>query len=91
MDRCAASLVGKLFSLRVSLVRALLAACGLAIASSASATLVFYYDPATGNVSFDTAATRSGELFSYSIGINKAATPIRFRTENLVRAYLRTV
>ncbi len=62
----------------------------------AHATLKFYYDPATGNVSFDTTGTSSGELLTYGLymrvtGIsNPPVYPpdiqtIRFRNENLVR------
>lgn len=55
----------------------------------ALATLKFYYDPATGNVSFDTSETRSGGLYNYGFQLNDYKNnnplPWEFRTENLVR------
>lgn len=54
-------------------------------ASPALAVLRFYYDPDDGNVSFDTTQTDTGVVFSYSLGINRSLSSIRFNTENLVR------
>ena len=48
------------------------------------ATLKFYYDPNTGNVSFDTAETRTGVLYGYTLGLNVYRTDIRFFEENLI-------
>jgi hypothetical protein len=55
------------------------------LAVPAFATLKIYYDPDTGNISFDTSLTRSGEIFNYYFRIDEQATPWRFRPENLVR------
>ncbi len=41
--------------------------CALLAAFDADATLKFFYDPGTGNVSLDTTETRSGELISYNL------------------------
>ncbi len=57
-------------------------------AAPAGATLKFYYDPATGNVSFDTAETRSGEAVEYVFGfIDRCGDipPWEFRPENMIR------
>lgn len=56
--------------------------------SPASAALKIYYDPLTGNVSFDTRETRSGEVWVYDFMIDRRKqnqVPWRFRNENLVR------
>ncbi len=53
--------------------------------SPALAALKFYYDPNSGNVSFDTTETRTGKLFTYILRINEYGTPIRFIPENLIR------
>lgn len=55
----------------------------------ASATLVFYYDPLTGNVSFDSANTRSGALRIYQLELFPSS-PIRFRPENFIRTFSST-
>ncbi|QDT70094.1 hypothetical protein MalM25_30390 [Planctomycetes bacterium MalM25] len=57
----------------------------LGSASNSIAGLTFYYDPDTGNVSFDTANTVSGGLYLYGLGLNPNRTDIRFRHENHVR------
>jgi hypothetical protein len=66
----------------------------LLIVSAASAQLKFYYDPASGNVSFDTSDTRSGGISLYYFGLNgknpdfpssPQNPPWEFRTENLIR------
>lgn len=46
----------------------LLSALWMACGSVADAQLVYHYDPATGNVSFDTTNTRTGKLHLYRIG-----------------------
>lgn len=50
-------------------------------AESARATLQWYYDPNTGNVSFDTSNTRSGELFIYGLNLNYYLDEYRFNIE----------
>jgi hypothetical protein len=54
------------------------------LASTAWATLKFYYDPVTGSVSFDTSESRSGGLYIYALAID-APAPAIFRPENLIR------
>jgi len=44
--------------------------------------LTFFYDPGTGNVSFDTAETISGEVLAYALYLYPEYTPITFRYEN---------
>ncbi len=56
-----------------------------AFGASASATLKVYYDPLTGNVSLDTAETRTGGIHTYGFGLNPHQTDIRFNSENQVR------
>ncbi|MGL4512439.1 MAG: hypothetical protein ACRCT8_05055 [Lacipirellulaceae bacterium] len=51
----------------------------------AAARLLFYYDPDTGNVAFDTRNSESGELYGYTLNIDPNLTPVRFRSENLAR------
>lgn len=46
--------------------------------------LVFYYDPGTGNVAFDTENTRTGKTYTYTLGVNPRITDLRFRRENQV-------
>jgi hypothetical protein len=62
---------------------------GLAIqflcVAPAHATLKFYYDPLTGNVSFDTSETRSGSLVGYALSLTSINPPFQFRPENMVR------
>jgi hypothetical protein len=60
-------------------------AAQLTLAPKSHATLKFYYDPVTGNVSFDTAETRSGGLYVYAFQNNDSASPWLFRPENLIR------
>lgn len=61
-----------------------LAACTLP--SAAHATLKFYYDPATGNVSFDTTETRSGAINTYVLAIDRRTpSPLRFRTDEYIK------
>ena len=55
------------------------------VSSPAAATLVFYYDPATGNVSFDTSDTRTEGLFTYGLSLNPYQTSLEFRHENMLR------
>jgi hypothetical protein len=56
------------------------------IVPPASAALTFYYDPLTGNVSFDTAGTRSGVIYGYSLALSRLGNnPLAFRTDNLIR------
>lgn len=58
----------------------------LATAFPAHATLKFYYDPATGNVSFDTSETRSGGIYSYYFSTSRgSAQRLEFRYENFIR------
>jgi hypothetical protein len=60
-------------------------AFGLALpqANSAHATLKFYYDPITGNVSFDSSEARGGNIHGY--GLDLEGSPYSFRTENRLR------
>ena len=62
----------------------------------ADATMQFFYDPTTGNVSLDSTNTRSGTALTYSLYLPShrrgSSTPVpadvkdvRFRNENLVR------
>ncbi len=73
------------------ITRSLLVVAALAMsflfAAPAGATLKFYYDPDTGNVSFDTAETRSGGVLQYYFDFNDAhsAPPWEFRPENMIR------
>jgi hypothetical protein len=53
--------------------------------SPAHATLKFYYDPATGNVSFDTAETRTGTLYGYFFDFPDQTAPVKPRPENQIR------
>ncbi len=53
--------------------------------TSASAALTFFYDPDSGNVSFDTAETRSGGLFSYGLALNPNITGFTFNLENFIQ------
>jgi len=55
-----------------------------AIASSNAVAyeLTFFYDSDSGNVSLDTANTRSGEIISYYLRVLPNETSIRFREEN---------
>lgn len=55
-------------------------------------TLIFHYDPETGNVSFDTSETRQGSLILYQLEMGYRSnngvinpTGILFRPENHVR------
>jgi hypothetical protein len=57
----------------------------------AHATLKFYYDPATGNVSLDTKETRSGALYLYYLQINTPHVTWEFRPENLIRLSTSTI
>lgn len=78
-----------------SFVRAALSQVVLLVSfSAASAQLKFYYDPETGNVSFDTRSTRSGGISLYYFGLNGRSPdypnaprnpPWEFRTEDLIR------
>jgi hypothetical protein len=52
--------------------------------ASVQAALKYYYDPATGNVSFDTTETRNGQLHTYALSISSTA-PFVFRHENQIR------
>ena len=61
-----------------------LLAVGSFAAQQAAATLEFYYDPLTGNVSFDTSNTRSGVTYSYGLNFASDAS-IEFRYENHIR------
>jgi hypothetical protein len=54
-------------------------------ATSARATLTFYYDPLTGNVSFDTSETSTGGIISYWLRIGPTGAPFEFREENHIR------
>ena len=55
------------------------------LGSDAAATLKLYYDPSTGNVSFDTTETRNGEVILYVFDVKPQLTALRFRPESLVR------
>lgn len=48
----------------------------------ASAQLVFYYDPDTGNVAFDTAGFGEGRISSYRLRLFPGEADFRFRPEN---------
>jgi hypothetical protein len=62
---------------------ALALAAALSVAAdSAHATLKFYYDPLTGNVSMDTTETRSGGVYVYSLNLIQS---VHFRPENHIR------
>ena len=52
---------------------------------TAHATLKWYYNPLTGNVSFDSCDTRSGGLYTYAFEIYASPPAFTFRTENLLR------
>ena len=54
------------------------------VAQRASAQLEFYYDPLTGNVSFDTSHTRSGVSYSYGLNFGSNSS-LEFRYENHIR------
>ncbi len=76
---------------------ALLSLITVLAAPDAAATVKFFYDPETGNVSFDTTQTRSNELLSISLYLPAGLVPsivehvpdeimaLRFRNENFVR------
>ena len=51
----------------------------------AAATMIFYYDPATGNVAFDSRETRSGETLSWGLSLYTAFPEIQFRTDKHIR------
>ncbi len=53
------------------------------LAAPCGATLKFYYDPDTGNVSFDTTESRTGSLYAYAFEAYTSAW--KFRAENLIR------
>jgi hypothetical protein len=55
-----------------------------AVAGAADAALKIYYDPLTGNVAFDTAETRSGQLFVYNLELASNA-PFTFRVDEHIR------
>jgi hypothetical protein len=57
----------------------------LSHANSAHAVLKFHYDPLTGNVSFDTADTRTGGILQYILSLPLKDSPLQFRTENHVQ------
>ncbi|HEX4414014.1 MAG TPA: hypothetical protein VH107_10335 [Lacipirellulaceae bacterium] len=67
-----------------SLLLAAFAAFLLVNVSPALATLKWYYDPLTGNVSFDSSETRSGGLYVYSFEVYANPAAFQFRTENLL-------
>ena len=54
----------------------------LGLTSSATAQVEFFYDPATGNVSFDTSNTDTGVASAIGLEIFPAATQIRFDTDS---------
>jgi hypothetical protein len=67
---------------------------GVLLAEACCAQLKLYYDPLSGNVSFDTGATRSGGINIYYFELNGRSKtypnipvdpPWQFRTENLIR------
>ena len=65
--------------------------CG-ALGSAAEANFTYYYDPATGNVSFDTTGSPSGEIWAYGLLLNRnrvddLPTDLRFRPENHVNIF----
>jgi hypothetical protein len=73
---------------RKNVLRSLLFVATLLLSRSnaAHAALKFYYDPVTGNVAFDTAATRSGKLHSFVLNISRQGNPpFTFLYENQVR------
>lgn len=49
------------------------------------ATLVYYYDPLTGNVSFDSTNVVNGGIYNFGLGINESQTELRFNYENHVK------
>ena len=51
--------------------------------SHANAQLVYYYEPDTGNVSFDTSQTRNGKVATYYLELHSPG--FRFRNENFIR------
>ncbi|MCC6493911.1 MAG: hypothetical protein IT424_12935 [Pirellulales bacterium] len=61
----------------------LIALFALAYSNTASATLKFYYDPLTGNVSFDATEARGGSIRGYGLYIHDSS--YAFRTENRLR------
>ncbi|HMP07505.1 MAG TPA: hypothetical protein PJ982_14235, partial [Lacipirellulaceae bacterium] len=67
--------------MRATFYGALAAAIAAIFAPSAEATLTFYYDPLTGNVSMDTTHTRSGSVYVYALSLGSMS----FRSENLIR------
>ncbi len=70
------------FFFRLTIALALLA-CSLGAESLAG--LQFYYDPDTGNVSFDTTDTRTGAIYLYALKLRTLETSTRFISDNHVR------
>lgn len=73
-------------------VEFVLALAGISFHSSVTnAQLKIYYDPATGNVALDTAATRTGALYTYSFSTSsfflyhELPVPIQFLPDNQIR------
>jgi hypothetical protein len=82
---------GLLRALWVAALSAFVVAVAGIIASEAQAQLKIYYDPATGNVALDTAATRTGAIYgygfftSYFFLVDNRPVPVPFRPENHIR------
>lgn len=57
----------------------------LGLTQSSDAEVDFYYDPATGNVSFDTANTSTGYAVGIGLELHPFGTDIRFSTEEMIR------
>lgn len=67
-----------MFERNSSLVSTVFTLAILFCVSTSDGSLVFFYDPISGNVSFDTSQTRSGHINSYSLTLNPYASEIRF-------------
>ena len=65
---------------------AIVAICsGLVFAGEASASLTYFYDPDSGTVAIDTANTRSGGVYVFSLVLNPYASATRFQPEDHIR------
>jgi hypothetical protein len=69
---------------RLNVVPAIFALLMLAMPNAASAALEFFYDPASGNVAFDTAGSPTGRVGSYQFFLD-TSSGIQFRAENHIR------
>src|SRR5262249_50474061 len=52
--------------------------------SPVRATFKWYYDPLTGNVSFDSSGTRSGGVYGWGFEVYASPAAFQFRTENFI-------